>query len=536
MASIDIESSDVIRLVQQYLKENNLFRTLQVLQEETSVSLNTVDSIETFVHDINSGHWDVVLKIVKLLELPDSKLTDLYEQIALELIELRETRAANWLIHKTGPMTKLKSSAPDRYLHLQNLLGRSFFDFKEAYRDGSTKERRRSAIANSLKQEVNVVPPQRLLTLIGDALKWQKHEGILPPGTSIDIFTGKAHMVNVEEETHPNVLHKHCVRPITGLGEDESGPIFVCSAEFSPDGHHIVVSYSTGLVEIRNSTTGRLAVDLKYQQLKNFIVTPSKSAALALAFSQNDLLAVGDRSGDISVWRLSTGQLVQLFKSAHLKSVSCLLFHRNDKEILSGSNDATAKLHGMRSNTTIRDFRGHKSFVTSVAFSRDDNFVLTGSSDSKVKIWNAKTAQAICEYQSIAKVHTILPLSNFKNDIFLVGDRSNCITLIDLEGKVRSRVCDELSTEAEHLSEESKDNKELPMASFYDVCASPKGAWMYCVDTNSIYCFNYPTKKLVKKLTANEDPNSDLIGIKHHPFLNLVATYDTQGNLKLWKP
>lgn len=514
-----IEPADVIRLIQQYLKENNLYKTLESLQDETSVSLNTVDSIETFVNDINSGNWGVVLKIVKILKLHPDKLMDLYEQITIELIEQRETRAAKWLIQKTDPILNMKKLKPDRYTHLENLLGRGSFDPMDAYRGGSSKEQRRAAIANDLKKEVTVVPPQRLLNLISDALKWQKHEGLLPSSTTIDIFTGRAHMEHAEEETFPNILHKHCVKPIN---DDEDGSIFVSCAEFSPDGHYIVIGYSTCLVEVRNATTGRIANDLKYQALKSFIVTPSRKSALSLCFSASELLAVGDKSGDISVWKLSTGELVQLFEKAHVKGVSCLIFHRNGKEILSGGLDGCVKLHGRRSNKTIRDFVGHseKSYIYGLAYSRDDNYIVSGGSDKTVKIWNAKTAQLLHEYKSPAKIHTIVLMPNLKNDIFLIGHAEG-LQLVDLEARPRTKFSDE-------------DQKQI---NYYSACTSPKGNWIYTVDSQHIHCFNYSTKKVQKKLLANDDSSGmGLIGVRHHPFLNLVLTHDVQGNLKLWKP
>lgn len=517
--TLEVESSDVIKLIIQFLKENSLLNTLRALQEETQVTLNTVDNVERFATDIVNGRWDQVLEITSTLRLPTPKLIDLYEQIVLELAELRELDIARSILRTTPAMAVLKKEAPDRYLRLEHILQRSYFDYTEAYPAGTNKERRRQQIAQSLKKEVFVVPPSRLMGLITQALKWQQHNGLLPKGIKYDLFRGTAQEEVLEEEKFPTTINK-----IIKLGKKSH---FECCA-FSPDGQFLVTGSVDGFVEVWDFDSGKLTKDLKYQADDDFMM--HEDSVVAMVFNRDsELLATGDSKGTIKVWKIRTGACVRKFPSAHTSGITSLQFARDGTQLLSASLDQTLRIHGLKSGRTLKEFRGHTSCVNSAIYTEDGNQLVSVSSDGTVKVWDAKNSDCVRSFKpSMAKASSaegptdqaLVSLTGVTKmpkhpDRFLIVGRSATMYMTSITGQIiQTYFC----TGGEICS----------------YCVSPKGNFLYVVAADQVmYCFNTESGKVEHVMRLHK---KDTLGLAHHPHRNVLASHSDDGTLKLWKP
>lgn len=185
---MQVRASDVVRLVLQFLKESSLYRAMHSLQEESQITLNAVDSTDVFVADVEHARWDSVLLVVNTLQLPATLLANLYELIVLEMVELRELDTARRLM-QSAPLIDLEAHDLPRYQTLVALVGRPHLDPRGVY-SGSTRESQRRRVAECLRAELTMIPSSRLLSLLGQSLKWQQYVGELPTGTQFDIFAG----------------------------------------------------------------------------------------------------------------------------------------------------------------------------------------------------------------------------------------------------------------------------------------------------------------------------------------------------------
>ena len=473
-------------------------------QEESRVVLNSVDNIEDFVKNIRTGQWDRVITSVSTLQLPAGKSMDLFEHICFELAEMGEVETGTALLEQTPALLHMRKEQPNRYIRLNHILRKSYFDPSEVYAKGSSKDLRRRAIAAALAEEVEVSTPSRLLELISQSLKWQQHTGKLPPGSKFDLFRGKAPEAASESDSVPKRNAK-----IIKFGSQTRAEC----ASFSPDGRHLASGSSDGFVEIWDFETGKLNKSLRYQA-EDYIMLHSEPV-LSLAWSRDsELLASGSAKGVVKVWRVQTGSCVRTLTTAHLAGVTSLEFAKDATRLLTASFDKTVRLHGLRSGRALKEFKGHTSFVNRAVFSSDFSKALSCSADGTVRVWDVRSCEcvSVIRPEGDASMAQILRLPR-QSDQFLICGRTHTIRLINGKGGVLQ----EYKAKADIVSLAISANQKLVYGLGED---------------HVLYCFNKDDGMLedVVKLHKKE-----VLGIVHHPHRNIMASFSVDRTMKIWK-
>lgn len=76
------------------------------------------------------------------------------------------------------------------------------------------------------------------------------------------------------------------------------------------------------------------------------------------------------------------------------EQLNCVAFAHDGKQIVTGSG-TTVHLWDIVTGAKIREYKGHAAKVRNVTFSPDDKFILSGGDDGTARIWDVANGQQV---------------------------------------------------------------------------------------------------------------------------------------------
>ncbi|CAG9330777.1 unnamed protein product [Blepharisma stoltei] len=408
--SHEVEHSDIIKIILQYLQDTQLSKSFKTLEEESHIYWSGIDSIEDLQSEIKEGSWDHVLEKLSNYKLEQEMLFYLYETIFLELIQKQEWDNALGILN-SQVLRKLKDKDPERFMRLEKLAG-SRHEVNDIYAGSFGMAERKIFLAGKIEEYLEEVPKQRLLTIISQALKYMKIQKQLPAANEYDLLKGKARESKKSEEF---------VKYFDRYLETEEDSKINCFS-YTPDGNCLITGSNDGFIEVWDPYTGKLKTSLLYQQVEEFMVHEESILSLACL---NDYIAAGDSSGDINIWKIATGQCSIKFPSIHKSGVISLAWSEDSSKVVAGSPQGVIKILGLKAQTLLGEYHMHSSYVNCLQIK--GNKLFSAGGDGTVVIYDLKRFTWISTLNIIQTGnHQIIYIKvmNF-NEIFVVCAQGN---------------------------------------------------------------------------------------------------------------
>lgn len=145
------------------------------------------------------------------------------------------------------------------------------------------------------------------------------------------------------------------------------------------------------------------------------------------AFAQsNDIrsLYVSGNEAIIKQYAIGSWQIARTF-TGHTDIVNDIAISQNNKYMISGSNDKTARIWDLQTGKELRKLAVDCWKVQAVAFSRDSRFAATGCNDGTIKVWEVETGKLIANIISEGENIKSVVFSKFANQLISASTLRN---------------------------------------------------------------------------------------------------------------
>jgi WD40 repeat protein len=172
-------------------------------------------------------------------------------------------------------------------------------------------------------------------------------------------------------------------------------------------------------------------------------VSPLADRVYALAFSPDgQKLASGggvpSRSGEIKIWQVATGKLLQDLENVHSDTVFGLDFSPEGKYLASSAADRFVRVVDLSAGRVVKSFEGHAHHVLGVRWKRDGRTLVSAGADNVVKVWDFVTGERKKNIEGFSKEVTSISFVGYTDQALAASGDGKVRLVTDAATDVRA--------------------------------------------------------------------------------------------------
>lgn len=251
-------------------------------------------------------------------------------------------------------------------------------------------------------EDVTRVPPQRLLTMLRQAVAYQMEFA--------RYHTQKRHVGTLLRDYESFVIPNKEMKVLRGHKSNVKCVVFA--------GERVVSGSSDNTVMICN-LEGNIEAILEGHKSRIWSVSASKDSQLVVSGS-------GDKS--IKLWDIEHRRCLNTLQG-HTGDVYAVQYHPGDRHVVSGGYDKVVRLHDLHTGQAVQAFSGHGLAVAALTFNSLGNLVVTGSKDHSVRFWDVSSGLCVKSITShLGEVSSV----QLQGNLLLTSSKDNANRIFDI--------------------------------------------------------------------------------------------------------